>query len=53
MSDALPYTHGTRIPRLIVVRNYLNDYLANYTRLKHSLIRVELAFPAYLLLGII
>ena len=42
-----PYTGGTRIPRLLGVRYYLNNYFANYTHVKHSLIRVELAFPAY------
>ena len=41
------------IPRLFGVRNYLNNYFAMYTRLTHSRIRVELALPAYLGLGII
>ena len=34
-------------------RNFLNNYFANYTRLTLSRIRVELASPAYLVLGII
>ena len=29
-SDALPYTHCSRIPRLLPVRNYLNNYFAMY-----------------------
>ena len=53
MSDVLSYTRGTRIPRLLVVRNYFNNYFAKYTRLPHSRIRTELASPAYLCLGII
>ena len=52
-SDALPYTLGTRISRLLGVRNYLNNYFAMYTRLTCSRIRVKLASPAYLGLGII
>ena len=47
-AEALPCTGGTRIPRLIGVRNYLNHDFDTYTRLTHSLIRVEFAFPAYL-----
>ena len=53
MSDGLPYTRGTHIPSLHGVRNYLNNYFANYTRLTHSRIRVEVAFPVSLGLGII
>ena len=53
MSDGLPYTRGTRIPFLLGVRNYLNNYFAMYTRLTRSRLRVELASPAYLDLGII
>ena len=53
MCDALPYTRGTRIPRLLGVRNYLNNYFTMYKRLTHSRIRVELVFSAYLWLGII
>ena len=41
------------IPRLLGVRNYLNNYFAIYTRLTRSLIGVELAAPAYLGLVII
>ena len=43
--------YGT-IPGLLGVRNYLNNYFAMYTRLTRSRIRVELAYPAYLGLGI-
>ena len=43
---------GTRIPRLLGVRNYLNNYFA-YKRLTTSRIRVELEAPAYLGLRII
>ena len=53
MSDVLLYSRGTRIPGLLVVRNYLSNYFAMYTRLTHSRIRVELAPPAYLVFGII
>ena len=35
-SDALPYTRTTRIPRLLQVRNYFNNYFAMYTRLTRS-----------------
>ena len=47
MSDALPYMRGTRIPRLVGVRNYLTNYFTIYKRLTRSRIRVELASPAY------
>ena len=53
MSDTLPGTRGTRIPRLLGVRNYLNNYFAMYTRPTRSRIRVDYASPAYLVLGII
>ena len=49
----VPSTRGTRIPRLLVVQNYLNNYFAMYTRLTLSRIRVELASPACLRLGVI
>ena len=39
MYDALPDTRGTRIPCLLGVRNYLNNYFA-YNRLTCSRIRV-------------
>ena len=48
-----PYTRGTRVYPLLGVRTYLNNYFAMYTRLTRSRIRVELAYPAYLGLGII
>ena len=41
-----------RIPALLGVRNYLNNYFALYTHLPRSRIGVELASPAYLGLGI-
>ena len=53
MSYALPYTPGTRIPRLLGIKNYLNNYFAMYPQLTRSPIRVELATPASLGLGII
>ena len=52
MSNALPYTRGTRIPHLLGVRNYLKNYFAMYTRLTRSRIRLELASPTYLGLAI-
>ena len=51
--DGLPYTGGTRIPCLLGFRNYLNNYVANYTCLTRSRIREELTSPAYLGIGII
>ena len=51
MSNGLPYTRGPRIPCLLGVRNYLNNYAAMYKRLTRFRIRVELASPAYLWLG--
>ena len=48
-----PYTHGTRIARLLGVRNYLNNYFNIYIRLSHFRIRMELVSPTYLGLGII
>ena len=47
MSDTFPDTRGTRMPRLLGVRNYLNNYLAMYKRLTRSGTRVELASAAY------
>ena len=52
MSDELSYTCGTRIPCILGVKNYFNNYFA-YKPLKRSRIRVQLASPAYLGLGII
>ena len=52
MSDALQYTRETRIPCLLAVKNYLNNYFA-YKRQTRSRIRVNLASPAYLGLGYI
>ena len=40
-------------PRLLEVRNSLKNYIAMYKRLVRSRIRVKLALPAYLGLGII
>ena len=42
-SDALPYTHGTRLPRLLGLRDYINNYFAMYKRLTRSRICVEIA----------
>ena len=53
MSDALSYTRGTHIPRVLGVRNYLKNYFAIYKRLTLSRIRVELAAAACLWLAII
>ena len=36
MSDALPYTCGTGIPRLLGVKNYLKNYFTVYKRLTRS-----------------
>ena len=41
----LPYTRGTRMPRLRGVRNYLNNYFAKYKRLARSRIRVKTHMP--------
>ena len=49
----LPYTRGTRIPRLLGVRDYLNHYIAMYKRLTRSRITVELASPAHFWLRIL
>ena len=48
MSDALPYTPETRIPRLLGFKNYLNDYFSMYKRRTRSRIRVKDASDAYL-----
>ena len=53
MSDTLPYTSGNRIPRLLGVKNYLNNYFSMYKRLTRSCIHVELASLANLGIGII
>ena len=53
MSDAFTYTRETSIPCLRAVKNYLNSYFNMYKLLTRSRIRVKLAFPAYLGLGII
>ena len=42
------YTRGTGIPRLFVVRNYLNHYLAMYTRLTRFHIHANRASPTIL-----
>ena len=52
-SDALPNMRGTHLRRLLGVGNYLNNYFFMYTRLTRARIRVDLASPAYLGLGII
>ena len=51
MSVALLYTHGSPIACLLVVKKYLNNFVARYTRLARSRIRVDLASPADLGLG--
>ena len=48
MPDELPYTRGIRIPRLLGVKKYLNNYFAMYNCLMCSRIGVELASSAYL-----
>ena len=45
MSDTIPYTGETRIPRLLEVKNYLNNYFTMYTCLTRLRIRVKLASP--------
>ena len=52
-SDALPNTGGTQIHHLRGVRNYLNNYFAKFKCLTRTRIRVELACPAYMGVGII
>ena len=47
----IPVEHVS--PRLLRARIYLNNYFSMYTRLQHSRIRVEVASPAHLALGII
>ena len=53
MPDPLPYTRVIRIPRLLEVKNYLNNYYTMNKFLTRSRIRVELASPAYCGLWII
>ena len=53
MSDALPYTDGTRIPRLLAVRNYLKNYVAIHKHMTRFRIGVQLGSPVYLGLEII
>ena len=53
MSDALPYTGETRIPRLLGVKNYLNNYFTMYTCLTRFRMDVNLASLVYLGLIII
>ena len=48
----VPYMDRTRIPGLLGIKNYLNNYFA-YKRQMRSRIRVELAAPAYFELRII
>ena len=48
MSDALPYTGEARIPRLLGVKNYLNNYFAMLTCLPRIRIGVKLASLDYL-----
>ena len=40
MFDALPYMRETRLPSLLWVKNYLNNYFVMYTRLTGSRILV-------------
>ena len=51
--EALPYTGGTRTPRLLGVRNYLNNFFTMHKGLTRTCIHVEVASPAYLELDII
>ena len=53
MCSLFPYTRIIRNPRLLGVKNYLNNYFAMYTYLTHFRIRVEHTSPAYLGLSII
>ena len=53
MSALFPCTRVTRIPRLLGVKNYLNNYFSLYTRLMRSRIWVDLSSPTYLGLTII
>ena len=42
-SDALANTRGARIPHLLGVKNYSNNYFPMYKRLAYSRMRFELA----------
>ena len=53
MPALFPYTPILRIPRLLEIKNYLNNYFAMYTCLTRFRIRVNLASPAYFRLRII
>ena len=53
MSDALPYTRGTRIPRLLGDWNSLNNYFDMYTHLTPSRKYAVLASPVSMGLEII
>ena len=53
MQGILPYSRGIRTFRLHVVKNYLINYFALYSRLTCSRIRVEVASPATVGLRII
>ena len=44
----LPYSGGPRIPRLLGVRNYLNNYFAMYKRLTRSRVLRLLGVRNYL-----
>ena len=48
MFGRLSYTGGTRLPRILGVKNYLNNYFAMNTCLLRYRMRVELASPVYL-----
>ena len=47
------YTRGTRIPRRLGFKNYLNNYYDMYKRLTRSRVSVELVSPTNLGLRII
>ena len=53
MSYVLTYTCKTRIPGLLGVENFLNNYFTMYKRQTRSCIRVGVVYTAYLGLRII
>ena len=48
MYDALTYMRGTRISRLLKVKNFLNNYFNMYKRKSRTRICMGLASPDYL-----
>ena len=51
MCDSFLVPPGTRIPRLLGVKNYLSNYFAMFILLTLSLLRGELPSPDYFGIG--